>query len=172
MGSRSDGGPATADVGFLQDMIDHHDQAVRMAVIELSNGSSDIPKSFAADVIAGQRYEMGLMEGWLLDWGSERGAPTREVMGWMGEPLPLASMPGLATQRQLDALAKSHGADADARYFQLMITHHEGGVHMAEHAAEHATDAKVRKLAARMARFQSLEIGDMQKAQDQLNLPR
>jgi uncharacterized protein (DUF305 family) len=168
---RSDGArPSAVDVGFLQDMIDHHDQAVQMAAIELSNGSSSVPRNFAGDVIASQRYEIGLMDARLQDWHVDRGAPTRDVMTWMGMRLPHQEMPGLASQASLDQLARATGSDADALFLRLMIEHHRGGIHMADHAASNARDARVRDLAKRMSQTQSLEIGEMQAAQTQLGL--
>jgi uncharacterized protein (DUF305 family) len=167
---QADPGPSAVDVGFLQDMVDHHDQAVQMAVIELSNGSSSIPRAFAGDVIASQRYEIGLMDARLEDWGRGRGSPTRAVMGWMGPPVAHQLMPGLATQTSLDALAKAAGSEADALFFRLMIEHHKGGIEMAAFASTHASDARVRTLAQRIVQTQSLEIGEMQAAKSQLGL--
>ena len=43
-------------------------------------------------------------------------------------------------------------------FLDLMTVHHRGGVEMAEYAAAHAADPKVRALAARMASQQSSEI--------------
>lgn len=167
----SDGArPSAVDVGFLQDMIDHHDQAVQMAVIELANGSSSVPRDFAGDVIASQRYEIGLMDARLQDWHVDRGAPTRDVMTWMGMRVSHQEMPGLASQASLDQLARAAGSDADALFLRLMIEHHRGGIHMADYAAANARDARVRDLAKRMSQTQSLEIGEMQAAQTQLGL--
>ena len=164
------GDPSAVDVGFLQDMIDHHDQAVQMALIELSNGSSSVPRNFAGDVIASQRYEIGLMDARLQDWNVTRGAPTRDVMTWMGMRVAHQDMPGLASRASIDALGRAMGSDADALFFRLMIEHHKGGIHMADYAAAHAHDGRVRDLAKRMSQTQSLEIGEMQAAQAQLGL--
>ena len=163
---------SAVDVGFLQDMIDHHAQAVRMAVLELSNGSSSIPRRFAGDVIASQRYEMGMMDADLEQRHAKHGAPTRRVMTWMGMSVPLRSMPGLATQAQLDELAAAHGVAADELFFRLMIVHHRGGIHMAEFAAENANDGDIRALAARIVRQQQLEIGEMEQAERRLGFSR
>lgn len=41
---------SSADIGFLFDMIDHHDQAIYMSSIELANGSSRHIRVFADEI--------------------------------------------------------------------------------------------------------------------------
>lgn len=157
-------GEDSVDVGFLRDMIDHHDQAVQMALIQIANGESELLAGFALDVVASQRYEIGLMEARLRDWGHGRGDPTREAMAWMGHATAVADMPGMASSEDIAAFAGVAGSDADARFIQLMTDHHEGGIHMAEHAWRHAGHEPVRELAERMAKLQRIEIRDLEVA--------
>jgi uncharacterized protein (DUF305 family) len=166
----SSGGASATDVGFLQDMADHHEQAVRMALLITGKDDvSPITHSFAVDVIASQRYELGVMDAQLRDADEERGAPGREVMAWMDMGVPFDEMPGMATQASLNELASATGADADALFFRLMIEHHRGGIHMAEYAEEHGGD-DVRDLAERIVFAQEKEIREMERAQAQLGL--
>ena len=164
--------PSAVDVGFLQDMADHHEQAVRMALlIQAKDDVSPITTSFAGDVVASQRYELGLIDGYLVGMGEERGAVGRDVMAWMDmKPVPLSEMPGMATQEELDDLAAATGADADARFFELMAEHHRGGLHMAEYAIEHGDAQVVVDLAERIISTQTKEIGEMERAAEQLGL--
>lgn len=163
--SGADAAPAedSVDVGFLRDMVDHHEQAVRMALLVLAaDGTSPLVRTSAVDVIAGQRYDLGVMDAWLDDWGHGRGPAGRTAMGWMGhEPMAPADMPGMATQEDLAALAAATGLQADWRYLDLMVAHHEGGVAMADHAATRADHAKVRRLAELIAAGQQQEIADL-----------
>jgi uncharacterized protein (DUF305 family) len=163
----SDGGAGgDVDTGFVQDMADHHEQAVRMALIVLAKDDiSPVVRAFATDVVASQRYELGLMDAH-LDF--ERGAPDREVMAWMDAPMPLAEMPGMATPASLDELAAAGGRAADDLFLALMIEHHRGGLHMAELAEAHADDDDVRDLAERIVFSQTEEIAEMEQAQRQL----
>jgi uncharacterized protein (DUF305 family) len=153
-----DPGPSAVDVGFLQDMIDHHEQANLLSAIALRGDASAPVRNLALDVIAAQRYEIGLMEGWLMRWGLERGAVGREAMGWMGMPVAVDEMPGMASVAELDALARLTGGALDVRYLELLLDHHRGGVHMAQAAVDGAGDAQVRWLAHQMARAQRHEI--------------
>ena len=92
------------DVGFLRDMIDHHDQAVVMAVAALDQSSEPGIRGFGRDILIFQRYEIGRMEQQLSDIGVPRGDPRRQVMAWMGMGMPLAAMPGMASQDALNQL--------------------------------------------------------------------
>ena len=66
-------------------------------------------------------------------------------------PVEARSMPGLATDDDLARLRDAEGTDFDRLFLTLMAAHHEGGVHMADYAADHAADPRVRSLAALMA---------------------
>ena len=161
IGQREDTpGPASVDAGFYQDMIAHHDQARTMALIELERGVDATVRSFAQEIIIFQQYEIGLMDQSLAGWGLGRADREPEAMGWMGMPVEYDAMPGLATQEQLAELRGSSGAEADKIFLELMAEHHRGGVHMASYAANRANDAGVRRLAARMARNQAVEVNE------------
>ncbi|WP_439644637.1 DUF305 domain-containing protein [Gordonia soli] len=87
------------------------------------------------------------------------GAPTAggSTSGSADEP----PMPGMATAAEMDRLRTLRGRDADVDFLQLMLRHHEGGLHMMEYAANPAnvTEPYVRDLASAMLRTQNKEIG-------------
>mgnify|MGYP000031035861 FL=1 len=85
--SGSDGehphGNATA-IGFSQDMIVHHGQAVEMTQIVIKRGSDPAVRDLAVTMLTDQNREIGQMTGWLQAWGApltNPGAP----MSWMGQ---------------------------------------------------------------------------------------
>ena len=164
-------GGSEAEVGFLLDMISHHEQAIEMSKTALSAGMPEGVESFALEVVADQRYETGLMEAYLRRWGHPRQDDDGLAMGWMGHEVPEVSMPGLATAADLERLSDARGAEAAALWLALMTVHHEGGVHMASAAVERVEDAAVRALAERMARVQRIEINEYASARTRLGLP-
>ena len=83
-------------------------------------------------------------------------------MGWMGHTMAAASMPGLATDDQLQQLTTASGPEADRQFARLMIAHHEAGITMAQYAADHAADGSVRALARSMVTGQRGEIVELQ----------
>jgi uncharacterized protein (DUF305 family) len=148
------------DVGFLEDMASHHDQAVQLALIELDRGSDPIAREFASEVVLFQRYELGRIRNFQDEQGV---APPeysldRETMAWMGMPTPLADMPGMATPEEIARLEQAEGLEADLLFLALMRDHHLGGVPMAEYAADQAADPAIREMAEVMARNQRLEV--------------
>jgi uncharacterized protein (DUF305 family) len=150
----------SVDVGFYQDMITHHQQALGMSTLEIANGEDATVRSFAREVLTFQSMEVGMMRQTLSEWGLSPDERPAEAMGWMGMGVPVDRMTGLITDEQLDEMNDARGAEADRLFLQNMADHHLGGMHMAEYAAREASDPDVRALATRMARNQAQEINE------------
>lgn len=86
-------------------------------------------RTLAYDIIVTQSAQRGMFMGWLQQWGLAQ-ASTRPRMAWMSMASG-ALMPGMATAAEMDRLRQATGVDAEILFLQLMIRHHEGGVHMA-----------------------------------------
>ncbi len=171
----SDRGGSSADVGFLLDMIAHHEQAVEISRTALAAPLPPGVAGFALEVVADQQYEIGLMETTLRGWGHERQDDDGLAMGWMGAAVADDRMPGLASAADLQRLRAADraddGAGAAALWLALMTDHHAGGVHMATAAVAEVGDPDVRALAERMARNQRIEINEYASARARLGLP-
>lgn len=174
VGERSDRPPGegSVDVGFLQDMIHHHQQAVVLSMGQIDAGSAGGAGIFAREIVYFQSYEIGLMDRQLRAWGFSIDQRPERAMTWMGMDVHPDAMPGMASSDELEALRDAESPDtADALFFALMRDHHLGGVAMAEHAAQQASDPWVRELAGRMARNQRSEIAEMDGVRDRDGLP-
>ncbi|MFX0580259.1 DUF305 domain-containing protein [Nocardia nepalensis] len=165
--------PSAVDIGFSQDMSAHHAQAVEMAGVALIGSTDNDVRRLAYDILTTQQGQIGRMQGWLQLWGK----PNQNVdgyMGWMTEEPghthsgagatsghtmsgPAPSMPGMATTAELTALRQTTGPALDTMFLQLMLRHHQGGLTMIQHAAQHAETTAVRTLAATMATTQQGE---------------
>ena len=163
-------GAGSADVGFLQDMIVHHQQAVSMSFRTAEAATDPVVRSFAKEIISVQGYEIGLMEAWLNGWGYPReGGPT--AMRWAGMAHPKLAMPGMATEQEIEALDAANGQDVDNRFLSLMTAHHNGGVAMAQSYLDRGDNERIRGLAGRIIKNQRLEISEMQFVRSRLGLP-
>ncbi len=130
-----------ADVRFMNDMIHHHAQALDMARLAPGNGASPSVQTLAARITNAQRDEIRTMQRWLED----RGLPAPEVHetangvvvhdpghgghGAHGAQAH-ASMPGMLTPAQIEALGRARGPAFDRHFLELMIEHHRGAVVM------------------------------------------
>lgn len=151
-----------ADVGFLQDMRVHHEQAVEMSLTFL--GLDDVDPNLVAEargIAFGQGMDIGVMIQLLRDMDAPTESEEGQAMAWMGMAMNDEDMPGMATAEQLAELRSSNGADADTLFIDLMTAHHEGGVEMAETAAGLVENADVRTYAEAWARNQRTEIAEM-----------
>jgi uncharacterized protein (DUF305 family) len=167
--SSVNGTPSAVDVGFAQDMIVHHQQAVLMAASTREHAGSDDIRALAGAIDSAQQREIGQMTGWLQSWGKPLESD-RLPMSWMAKEMPghmhddlgAGSMPGMASPAEMDRLVNLTGKRLDVQFLRLMIRHHEGGLPMAKDAASHARTGYVRNAARMMIQDQQREIDQMQ----------
>lgn len=151
------------DTGFLQDMRLHHEQAIFMGFVfrELPDTDPEL-RAIAASIVQGQSLEVGRMVQLLRSFGEAEARDLEETaMTWMGMVADATSMPGMASEAELDALIAASGEEADELFVGLMTEHHEGGIDMAEYAAERGANDEVRRMAESMASSQRGEIAEM-----------
>jgi uncharacterized protein (DUF305 family) len=162
----------SVDAGFARDMSRHHLQGVEMANVALERSEDPEIRSLAFDISSTQTNQAGRMEGWLSLWGLPSSGG--DVMAWMaddeahtghsmegmdmgGETL----MPGMATEEELTELRGLSGTAFDVQFLRLMIRHHQGGLGMAQYAADHADEDAVARLAGTIADTQTAETATM-----------
>lgn len=154
------------EVGFVQDMAAHHQQALLM-VNRLAPDVDPAVAALARQIGGAQRLEIGILQGWLV---LAEAPPTNTApMAWMGgapthphgAPAADASapMPGMASAAELDALSAARGRDAEILFLQLMHRHHLGGVTMARAADALLVDGPVKQSARAAVQEQGGEIG-------------
>ena len=158
------------DIGFLQDMIDHHEQAIVIANTYLANNSEGDAAPYAREVPMFQGFELERMDKWLSEAGLSRGAPNRVAMTWMGMGTPVSMMPGMQTPERIAELGAARGREADRLFFEIMSEHHNGGVHMADFAAAYANKGDIREFAKKVSYNQRIEVVEYDLAVKRLGL--
>lgn len=158
------------DIGFLQDMRYHHDQAVQMAYYYRTEVVDPNPRlsMIAEEILLSQQLESGRMVQLLRSFKANEANDTGTAMTWMGHSMPIDEMDGLASQDDLDALAAASGDEASRIFATLMINHHNGGIAMANYAIENAANQDVINMAKSMIKGQQAEVGELQKILDSL----
>ncbi|MFI6765327.1 DUF305 domain-containing protein [Streptomyces sp. NPDC050355] len=151
--ARGDDAPDSADFGYVQMMIPHHQQALVMTALAKRHAADARVGRLAARISAAQGPEIGAMKGWL----SGHGGPRAEGHH------PHGAMPGMAGAAQLERLRAARGAKFDALFLTLMITHHRGAVTMATEVLSAGRNTLVEEMANDVIAQQSAEIGRMER---------
>src|SRR5215203_6610274 len=148
------------EAGFARDMIVHHAQAVQMAEIVRDKTQSDSIRLLTADLALTQQAQIGMMLGWLGEWGLPV-AETEPAMSWMGQPTE-GLMPGMATPEEIDRLSEAPPDVADVLFLRLMIAHHQAAIPMAKAVLKRTERPEVIQLAESIEVSQRAEIENMQ----------
>jgi len=166
--------PGEVDIGFLQAMSLHHEQAILLAQIARERDLGGAAAAVAKSVEGAQSIELGQMKGWLQIWRQPL-LPGPSLMGWMkpeGEDAEAireflsmcqagGGMAGAVTAQQFDTLRNAQPDAAATLFLRLMLRHHQGGLPMARYAATRAETAVVRQFARQIVIEQSSEIGQL-----------
>jgi uncharacterized protein (DUF305 family) len=151
-----------ADVAFVAGMIPHHRQALEMAALAPDRAADPQVLAIAERITAAQGPEIAALEGWLAAHGDAAAHGGHSG----GHGADHGDHPGMATPAQLDELEAASGPAFDALFLQLMITHHEGALRMAEERRlAGGTDVQAELMADDVAVTQAAEIGRMQALQ-------
>jgi uncharacterized protein (DUF305 family) len=154
----------TADVSFAQLMIPHHQQAVAMADLALKYGTSAEVKKLATQIQSAQGPEIAQMTAWLQAWGAPLTMPSSSSSDGMGGmDMGGVSADGMMSTQDMDALAMARGVEFDRMWLQMMITHHQGAITMANQVLATTKNAQVTQLANAIVAGQTTEIDTMKK---------
>jgi len=124
------------DVEFMQGMIMHHAQAVEMTALMESHTANKDLRLLGARISHSQSEEIGFMKRWLEARGQSTSMKMKGMEGMdMDMPgMKMSSkpmlMPGMLTEKQMDALRKAKGAEFDQLFLTGMIQHHGGALTM------------------------------------------
>lgn len=163
-------GYVEADVRFMQGMIHHHAQALRMVSLIADHTDSRNIQLLGQRIEISQRDEIGLMQRWLEDHGQEvprLDAHDHVVMTEMqmsGTPASGTLMPGMLTGEQMAQLAKANGLAFNRLFLEDMIHHHEGALTMVDqlfHAPGGGEASEVFRFASDVNADQRAEIARM-----------
>jgi uncharacterized protein (DUF305 family) len=156
LGRSSNSAPleGSPDVTFARDMIAHHTQAVDMAIRVRDRSSDPSLKIFAIDIALGQTNQMGQMMAWLDLWNVSQNSLSAPMNG-------NGLMMGMATQMDVNSISSLPIKEAEIKFLQLMIRHHQGGIFMAQDVLGKATSLQVKRVAQAVINAQNFDIDAM-----------
>ena len=144
---------SSGDVEFAQMMIPHHEQAVEMADLALSNDTaSPEVKALAGQIKAAQDPEIQTMQGWLSQWGASQSS------GSMAH-----GSGGMMSDDDMSSLMGASGPEFNQMWLTMMIEHHEGAVEMAQDVLATTSNPEVEQLATAVVQGQEKEITTMKE---------
>jgi uncharacterized protein (DUF305 family) len=163
-------GESSPEVAFARDMAVHHAQAVDMAERVRKRNVDQTLKILATDIVLTQQNQIGRFAGWLEQWGHSIAPPVKQAVD--GEHEGMAgmepgvsdmgsSMPGMASNSDVQSISTLPDDDAGRKFLTLMIAHHQGGVTMAQKALARTKRAEVRRSAESIVAAQKTEITAM-----------
>lgn len=159
-----------ADVAFMQGMIAHHVQALRMTrLVPTRSAREDIPL-FAERMDLSQEDEIGLMQRWLEARGEEvpslldgHAAHGHDAHGHGDGAGEAVLMPGMLTEEELLALEDADGEAFDRLFLESMIRHHLGALQMVDELwqAGGAQELEIARFAEHVYGDQEIELARM-----------
>ena len=148
----------TYDRNFIANMIAHHQGAVTMAQLALTNAKHQELKDMANDIISAQNGEISQMKSWQQAWGypssSSDNMMDHSAMGMMDE------MAGMENE-----LKGKTGDEFDKAFIEQMIMHHQGALDMAAPGEKNAEHQEVKDLTKAIVTAQTKEIEQMKQWQ-------
>ncbi len=155
-------------------MIEHHAQAVKMALWAPTHGASPSVRELCDRIVVSQRDEIAFMQRWLKD--NHQAVPEVDSTGRVsagnqsmagmpgmgGDTL----MPGMLTAEQLSQLDSARGSRFDQLFLRFMIQHHEGALTMVQRLMDTpgaAVDGRIYQFASDVNADQTAEIARMRR---------
>ena len=144
----SSAGYSADEIMFAQMMIPHHEQAVTMSELALTNTTNPEVLALATAIRDAQEPEITQMQSWLGDDAGHDGHNHDMEMG------------GMLTAEELETLVSLKGEAFDQYFLASMIAHHEGALDMVDMIND-SSNSEVKRLAANIVKSQSAEIEAM-----------
>ncbi|MPZ83549.1 MAG: DUF305 domain-containing protein [Actinophytocola sp.] len=148
------------DVMFLQMMVPHHEQGVRMARLAQTRAAAVEVRDLAAAVVATQTDEVEDMTAWLRAWNqpieADPDAHAHAGHGGMRmtDPAVVAS------------LADTPAAAFDRTFLNLFTGHQHGAVELARMETGDGKDPQARELASRIVESRTAQVRQMARLLD------
>lgn len=147
-----------ADLRFVQMMIPHHTQALKMSGLAEDHAQDPQVRAIADRILDSQGPEIHTMSAWL----QERGYPKPPADHGSGHGAHAQhQMTGMLTDAEMADLAAARGPRFDRLFLESMIGHHRGALQMAGVVAVDGSAILVNEMSADVTATQSAEIDRM-----------
>ncbi len=154
-----------ADSDFATALVQHH--ALALLLVDMSRSISRDVTAIAAEILEVESTEIQTATAWLSGWdvpvpetirdhANAHAAERGEDVG-----IPGGDLPGMPDHDDLAELERLPAAEAEQRWLELMIAHHEGMVEIAEEEVDAGRFSPAVELAEAVAATQQDQIEQM-----------
>ncbi|MFG2000901.1 DUF305 domain-containing protein [Spirillospora sp. NPDC048911] len=143
----------STDVMFLQMMVPHHGQGVRIARLARERAARPGVRTLAAAIETTQVSEIRSMAGWLRSWRRPPTAPAGSHSAHGGMPM--------TSEAAIDRLSETTGAPFERTFLNLLIAHQDDALQLARREVAAGTNPEAKALADRVARSRQAQITQM-----------
>lgn len=139
---------------FIATMLEHHQGAIDMAELAVTNAGHQELKDMADAIVTAQSNEIDQMKTWQKEWGYSASYGEQMIdhsgMNMMDDMVAM-----------MNELEGKTGDDFDKLFLSLMIEHHKGAIDMARPGLKNAYHQEIKDLAGAVVNEQSAEIEQM-----------
>ncbi len=145
---------SSTDALFIETMIPHHQSAIDMANLALTQAKTSEVKNLATSIITNQQKEIDEMTAWYKEWfGTDV-----ETSTWSGS---MMSPNGMYMHATDDLATLKSAKDFDKEFVTEMIPHHEMAIMMAQMLMRTTTRSEMKLLAQNIIDAQFAEVAEM-----------
>jgi uncharacterized protein (DUF305 family) len=151
------------DKAYLAGMSVHHQGAIDMAKLAITQASHPEIVTLAKNIVTSQAGEISQMESWQKKW--DYPASTSSA----GHDMNAMDM-SMSMEGDMITLQSKTGDAFDKTFLEQMIAHHQSAIDMSGSAASNAKHQEVKDLAKNVITAQTAEIASMKQWQKDWNL--
>ena len=142
------------DLRFLDAMIPHHEMAIMMVQMMISQSTHPELRDLGQRIITGQQKQIDQMLAWRQQWYPNAPPLSGSMMG--------RGMMGSGGTGGMMGRGMMQGDFADRMFLEMMIPHHQRAIDMSNDALANAQHPELKGLAKDIIAVQSAEITEMQ----------
>ncbi|WP_052311843.1 MULTISPECIES: DUF305 domain-containing protein [unclassified Actinoplanes] len=143
------------DVMFLQMMVDHQQQGLRLAAIGAGRASRPDVANLARAVDLTETDELTMMKSWLTGWGRSTQVDKRVSVHADHGGLPST------TDAEIESLKTVKKADFETAFLNLFLAHQHNAVEMAQLELDTGANEQTRQFAERVKESRADQVQQM-----------
>lgn len=144
------------DIQFMQMMIDHHAQAIRIAKLAADHSANADVKTIAASVATTHGTEITQMQRWLQKNRQPWPDPSKGQLA-----MPGLKLPGMVAEQDVMDLEERTGPSFDRLFLTDMIAHHQGALTMRTELGTATGSGQEPELLRFLSNFESRERAEL-----------